>query len=144
MQNTQSNTSPVKLTKKLANRPPLPNHFLSRVPGNERRVVFLFTKTDMTLCQILEAIGAYPRDTNQLREWLYDEIGAEAFERREKIARSIRMMRNFGPAVTMCGECGDFKPGKRDRETLRLNGTCERGGFGVDRCMECPYEKGLL
>lgn len=128
----------------MPSRPPLPNHFSAAIVGNERRVVELFTQTNLSMAEILDALSAYRRDTASLREWLYDELGPEAVERREQIVRSIRMMRKFGWDVTLCGECGHFKPGKRDRETLVLKGVCKRGGFEVDRCMECVYEKGLL
>lgn len=53
-------------------------------------------------------------------------------------------MREHPYATVICGECRNYRPGRRDRETMRQYGRCRASGEMVDRCMDCDNGQARL
>lgn len=47
-------------------------------------------------------------------------------------------------ATILCGECRNYRAGKRDRVTMRQYGRCSESGEIVDRCMDCDNGQARL
>lgn len=53
-------------------------------------------------------------------------------------------MNNDDFSTVLCGECRNYRAGKRDRATMRQMGRCRANGEIVDRCMDCDNGKARL
>lgn len=53
-------------------------------------------------------------------------------------------MREHPFATVICGECRNYRAGKRDRNTLRQYGRCRVSGEVVERCMDCENGQARL
>lgn len=47
-------------------------------------------------------------------------------------------------ATILCGECRNYRAGKRDRVTMRQYGRCGASGEVVERCMDCDNGQSRL
>ena len=53
-------------------------------------------------------------------------------------------MREHPFATVLCGECRNYRAGKRDRVTMRQYGRCRASGEVVERCMDCENGQARL
>lgn len=53
-------------------------------------------------------------------------------------------MNNNDFSTVLCGECRDYRAGKRDKVTMRQYGRCRVSGEVVERCMDCENGQARL
>lgn len=53
-------------------------------------------------------------------------------------------MRGHEFSTVLCGECRNYRAGKRDKVTMRQVGRCRVSGELVDRCMDCDNGQARL
>ena len=58
--------------------------------------------------------------------------------------KEARRVREHPFATVICGECRNYRAGRRDPATMRQMGRCKADGKVVDRCHDCVNGKAEL